>query len=261
MSSSSFINAFKRFVAIRGKVKQIRSDRGTNFVGATDNLQINAVNVEDGPLKEYLYNSGVVWLFNPPHSSNFGGVWERLIGVTRRVLDSMLLNIPPGSLTHEVLTTFLAEASAIVNSRPLVPVSTDPDDPLPLSPSLILTHKPVSTVDRAPTDRKDLLRSQWRRVQQLADTFWKRWRSQYLQTLQNYRKWKHEKRNLAVGDVVLLKDNSVTRNSWPMGRVIRVFPSVDGRVRKAEVRVLYRDGHFALFVRPATELVLLIQDV
>ena len=36
MSSSCFLNAFKRFVSIRGKVKQIRSDRGTNFVGAAD---------------------------------------------------------------------------------------------------------------------------------------------------------------------------------------------------------------------------------
>lgn len=187
---------------------------------------IFAVNVEDGPVKEYLYKSGVIWLFNPPHSSHFGGVWERLIGVTRRVLDSMLLEIPPGSLTHEILTTFIAEASAIVNSRPLVPVSTDPEDPLPLSPSLILTHKPDNTVDYIPTDGKDLLRSQWRRVQHLADTFWKRWRTQYLQTLQNYRKWKQEKRNLVIGDVILLKDNSVTRNSWPLGRVVRVFPAL-----------------------------------
>lgn len=260
MTSSSFINAFKRFVAIRGKVKQIRSDRGTNFVGATDVLCINAVNVEDGPVKEYLYKSGVIWLFNPPYSSHFGGVWERLIGVTRRVLDSMLLEIPPGSLTHEILTTFLAEASAIVNSRPLVPVSTDPEDPLPLSPSLILTHKPDNTVDCLPTDSKDLLRSQWRRVQHLADTFWKRWRTQYLQTLQNYRKWKQKKRNLVIGDVILLKDNSVTRNSWPLGRVVRVFPSADGQVRKEEICVVYRDRQSATFVRPVTELVVLIQN-
>lgn len=44
-------------------------------------------------MKEYLYKSGAVSLFNPPHSVHFGGVWERLIGVTRRVLDSMLFEI------------------------------------------------------------------------------------------------------------------------------------------------------------------------
>lgn len=46
MSFSSFINSFKRFTAIRGSVKQIRSDRGTNFVCAMDDLKINVTNVE-----------------------------------------------------------------------------------------------------------------------------------------------------------------------------------------------------------------------
>ncbi|KAL3190402.1 hypothetical protein MRX96_019346 [Rhipicephalus microplus] len=34
LDTSSFINALRRFLAIRGLLKQIRSDRGTNFVGA-----------------------------------------------------------------------------------------------------------------------------------------------------------------------------------------------------------------------------------
>ncbi|XP_063416403.1 uncharacterized protein LOC134698045 [Mytilus trossulus] len=74
MSSSAFINALRRFVAIRGKVKIFRSDRGTNFVGSTDHLKIDTVNVENGPLRDFLYKSGTVWIFNPPHSSHMGGV-------------------------------------------------------------------------------------------------------------------------------------------------------------------------------------------
>ena len=48
ISSSALINAVRRFVAIRDEVKIFRSDRGTNFIGATDDLRIDAVNVEDG---------------------------------------------------------------------------------------------------------------------------------------------------------------------------------------------------------------------
>lgn len=80
MSASAFINALKRFTAIRGQAKEYRSDRGTNFVGAVDPLQINAINVEDSPVKDYLYSRGIVWTFNPPHASHMGGVWERMIG-------------------------------------------------------------------------------------------------------------------------------------------------------------------------------------
>ncbi|XP_071098015.1 uncharacterized protein [Haliotis cracherodii] len=54
LSSSSFINALRRFISIRGPVKQLRSDRGTNFVGATDALKINVVNVEDNSIKRFL---------------------------------------------------------------------------------------------------------------------------------------------------------------------------------------------------------------
>lgn len=52
MSSSSFINALRRFEAIRGPVKVFRSDKGTNFVGAADELGIQTLNVEDGPIKK-----------------------------------------------------------------------------------------------------------------------------------------------------------------------------------------------------------------
>ena len=136
LSSSAFINALRRFVAIRGKVKQFRSDRGTNFVGATPDLRIDSINVEDELVKKYLYDTGTVWVFNTPHSSHMGGVWERLIGVARRILDSMLLDV--SNLTHEILVTLMAEISAIVNSRP---VSYDKEFPEILCPATLLTHK------------------------------------------------------------------------------------------------------------------------
>ena len=72
MSSSALINAVRRFVAIRGEVRIFHSDRGNNFIGATDDLIIDAVNVEDGELRNYLYKSGTIWIFNAPCSSHKG---------------------------------------------------------------------------------------------------------------------------------------------------------------------------------------------
>jgi hypothetical protein len=65
-----------RAVRIIRSQKLFRSDRGTNFVGAVDDLKIGAINVEDGPFKNHLYNFGTVWKFNSPHSSHMGGAWE-----------------------------------------------------------------------------------------------------------------------------------------------------------------------------------------
>lgn len=115
LSSSSLTNALRRFIVLRGSVKEIRSDRGTNFVGSVDHLDVNSINVEEGPVHNFLEDKQTVWIFNPPHSSHIGGIWERRIGITRRILDSMILEVQSKDLTHEVLTTFLAEVCAIEN--------------------------------------------------------------------------------------------------------------------------------------------------
>jgi hypothetical protein len=56
MTSSSFINALRRFNAVRGHVKEFRSGRGINFIGSTENLGVDVINVEDRPIKEFLLN-------------------------------------------------------------------------------------------------------------------------------------------------------------------------------------------------------------
>ncbi|XP_048759484.2 uncharacterized protein LOC125669080 [Ostrea edulis] len=141
LSSSSFINALRRFIAIRGPVQQFRSDRGTNFIGATQDLSITAKFAEDVTVKNYLSNNNVTWLFNPPHAYHMGGAWERLIGVSQRVLNAMFLQQRHKDISHEVLSTFMAEVTAIANSRPLIPISYDSDSPLLLTPSMLLTQK------------------------------------------------------------------------------------------------------------------------
>lgn len=82
-------------------------------------MSLKSINLEDGHVVKYMNNSGIVWKFNAPHSSHMGGVWERMIGIVRRILDSMLMGAAGKNLTHKVLATFMVEVCAIVNSRPL----------------------------------------------------------------------------------------------------------------------------------------------
>ena len=258
LSSSSFINALRRFTAIRGPVQQFRSDRGTNFIGAINDLSILPHFTEDTTVKNYLAESGTTWIFNPPHASHMGGAWERLIGIARRILNAILLR-DRGNLTHEILSTFMAEVTAIMNARPLTSISYDPESTCLLTPSLLLTQKSSPASYPFPAfGQKDLLQKQWKHVQVLAEEFWQKWRSEYLHGLQTRRKWTSVKQDVSVGDVVLMKDNACARNDWPIGLVQRVFPSVDGRVRKVELRVMC-DGKTSTYVRPISELILLLE--
>lgn len=89
----------------------------------------------------YLAEQGCIWIFNPPHATHMGGAWERMIGIARKNLDSMFLQQGNLMVSHKTLITLMAEVAAIINARTLVPVSTDPDDPLLLTPATLLTQK------------------------------------------------------------------------------------------------------------------------
>ena len=54
MTSSSFINAFRRFVAMRGEVKLVRSDCGSNFIAAAKEMNTNVIHAGDKDVKDYL---------------------------------------------------------------------------------------------------------------------------------------------------------------------------------------------------------------
>ena len=184
-----------------------------------------------------------------------------MVGVARRILDGLLLKERATRLTHEVLTTLMAEVMAIMNSRPLTPVSSDAEMPQVLSPAMLLTQK-ASVAPAPPGDFKidHLHKSQWRQVQSLADCFWKRWRQEYLATLQPRRKWTEVRPNLQEGDVVLVKDGQVKRNEWPVGLITKTIPSSDNRVRKVMVKTV-KQGTVKEYLRPINELVMLLPNV
>ncbi|XP_051816711.1 uncharacterized protein LOC127537707 [Acanthochromis polyacanthus] len=258
LDTDSCINALRRFFAIRGSAKQLRSDRGTNFIAASLELGMGQPDEKQTSILKYLHSNGCTWKFNPPHASHMGGVWERMIGVTRRILDSMLLQNKHTHLTHDVLCTLMAEISAIINARPLVPVSSDSSSPFLLSPAMILTQKPSLPAPPVNFAEKDLLRAQWRQVQVLANVFWSRWRNEYINTLHSRRKWHKTHRNLQPGDIVMLKQGQAPRNEWPMAVVTSTFPSSDGKVRKVEVRTSSK-GTSKTYLRPISDVIILLE--
>ena len=267
LSADTFIQALRRFIGRRGKVTSIRSDNGTNFVGAEKELQKCLEEMDDSKVHEFLLSEGCDWISwkkNPPSASHMGGVWERQIRSIRTILTA-LMKRHSAILNDESFRTLMVEAEAIINSRPLtVENLSDPAGPAPLSPIQLLTFK-SNVIFPPPGDfaRNDLyVRRHYRRVQFLANQFWSRWRTEYLSSLQERQKWGSERRNLCVGDVVLIKDSEVftKRNGWPIARVEEVFPSDDGLVRKVKLKVGNKQADKSCYlVRPVAKLVLLVE--
>ena len=137
------------------------------------------------------------------------------------------------TLSHEFLVTFVAEVMAIVNSRPLSAVSSDSESPKILSLNMILALKDSALFSHGDNNASQ---KQWRQGQSLADTFWYRFRTEYLSTINERRKWDDVKRELKCGDFVLLKTES-HRNDWPCAMIKEIIPSSDGPIRKAKIQI------------------------
>jgi len=209
----------RRFVARRGKVRQNDCDNGSNFIGAKNEFERAFREFDHNKISEFLLTQNcdwITWRNNVPLASHMGGVWERQIRTVRNILSAMLHD-HAGHLDDESFRTLLAEVECIVNSRPLTTENIHDPSSLPLSPNSILTMKNKVVLPPPGVFQKEDMycRKRWRQVQHLANEFWLRWKKEYIQSLQQRQKWNQAKRNVKVGDIVLVKDEKLPRNQWP----------------------------------------------
>lgn len=126
----------------RGQISNLRSDDGTNFVGAERELREALQNLDQNKIQSALTQKGIDWTFNPPAGSHHGGTWEQIIRLIRKVLYSILRQ---QTLDDESFCTILCEVEAILNSRPITNLSDDPNDVEALTPNHILLLKSTSS--------------------------------------------------------------------------------------------------------------------
>ena len=188
MSSSSFINVLRRFVARRGSPKHIYSDNGSNFVETNKLLKNCFSDVQNRAINNYSRQNCIVWSFSPPQASHMGGVWERMIRTVRKVLLAMM---PSKTLTDDDLLTVLSEVESIVNSRPLTDVPLEKGKATPLTPNHLLRLNSFVVPPGIAVKNKECCSCQrYGIVQYVADKFWKRWIVEYPRIILNRTKWK-----------------------------------------------------------------------
>ena len=250
LDTDAFLNGFRRFVARRGSPLKVWSDNGTNFVGAQAEVAKGIKEISSDRIKSFSVQRNIDWVFNPPHASHMGGIWERLIRTIRKVLSALLFQAK--RLTDDVLVTLFHEVESIVNGRPLTKVSNNVDDPVPLTPNhlLLLQNGPVPPA--GVFQECDMYKKRWRYVQYLSDQFWRRWLREYIPELQKRNKWLNQQYNVKVGDLALIIDENTPRCLWPLGLVTDVKLGRDNLVRSVTVKTKSTS-----FVRPVSKIVML----
>ena len=79
LSTDLFLLALRRFISRGGYVKVMRSDNGTNFVGANNELNLCIKQLDQIKLHIFSNHQNIEWIINPPVSPWMGGVWESLV--------------------------------------------------------------------------------------------------------------------------------------------------------------------------------------
>ena len=118
METDSFIQALRGFMARRGKVRSIRFDNGTNFVGTDNELRESMEEINQEQIRDYLLQNGTGWITlykNPPGASHMGGVWKHQVRSARSIL-AALLKTHGHSLNDKGLRRLAAQTEAIINS-------------------------------------------------------------------------------------------------------------------------------------------------
>jgi len=256
LSTALFLAALDRFISRRGRCTDLYSDCGTNFVGAKRYLK-EVQNLIDSPTTATdLDKRQIQWHLNPPAAPHMGGLWEAAVKSAKTLL---YRTIHDQTFTYEELNTIFHRVEATLNSRPVGAMSSDPNDPQPLTAGHFLTMGPLGTLPAPTTSSigpRLGLRQRWALVQRIQLHFWERWQKDYLHTLQVRSKWHKDERNLLIGDLVMVKEPTPPL-TWKTARVVEVHPGEDEVVRVATVR----DADGNLYKRPATKLCLLPLDI
>ena len=197
LSTDSFINALRRFIARRGQPDEIFSDNGTNFVGTKCVLRKSLQSLQQSKLNNFCLQLEIKWCFNPPYASHMGGAWEQMIRSVHRILNT-LTQMP--TLAKEGLITLMTEVEGILNSRPLVPLMLHDSEEELLTPNHLLLLRGNPNLSPGTFDTNSCYtRRRWAQVQFLANQFWRCWAKEFLPNLLKQQKWFNCKRNFNVG--------------------------------------------------------------
>lgn len=235
LSAVAFIACFERFVARRGRCEKMFSDNGTCFVGTEKELRRALEHWTEKETLEHLSNRGTEWHFMSPAAPHQGGIYEAAVKSMKFHLKRI---VGQKTFVYEQFVTLLHQIEAILNSRPIHPLSDDPSDLQALTPGHFLIGEPLILplpfkIDHRPESVGIKL---WKERQRMVEHFWKRWQEEYLATLQERKKWRKEKENIKLGQLVIIKNERFPPAQWALGRICRLLPSKDGIVRTVIVR-------------------------
>ena len=236
LSTDCLLMTIRRFISRRGCPYLIVSDNGKNFIGANQAKKLKFQRIYK-PDNEYIRlqfaQQNIQWTFKPPLAPHFGGVWERLIQTAKR---SLLIVLGSRKLTLSNFQTVVAEAEAILNSRPLTHVGCSISDEGPFTPNHFLLRRPNICLKPLVNSNQRFSTKDFRLTQTLLDHYWSRLLKEYVPELNKRTKWQSSNDELNESDIVWVLKDFTPRGIWPLGKIVKAHRGSDGIARSFDIQ-------------------------
>ena len=248
-STEAVLHCVRRLMALRGDVRKIISDPGTQLVGASREMSEWRKGWSIDQLTRFGASKGLEWVTVMANSHHQAGAVEIMVKLVKGVKKALLKVVGDTKLSLNEMFTLLLEVANIVNERPIgiKPNSLSPTDYL--SPNSLLLGRCSDRISAGPfgsdqmlTDCPQAARSRFLLVQAITKQFSQVWLNNYFPTLLVRQKWHADRRNLSKGDICLLKDSNALRGEWRMCEVVKPLPDRSKKVRNVEVLVKPKQG-------------------
>ena len=252
----TFLRAFRELSVRHCEPQLLISDNEKSFEAADKILQI----ISQKPKVKNMFGvKNITWKFLPSRASWMGGVYERLIKIIKIELKKLQ---GKGKFTAMEWRSHLADVENFINDRPLTYVSDDPLEPEVVTPNAIIHGCMNDTViatdiniDEAIADMKRFQSNPealYREKIKIKHQFWNKIRDEYTATLntanykKNQSKGKYSYKIPEVGAVVAIQD-SETKLGGRLGIILKLIPSSDNQIRKAQVKTTIPSPHVNLY--------------
>ena len=205
---------------------KLLSDNGTPLTAANVELQKVSEAWNWDELTAFGAMKGMEWQFIPADAAWQNGASEALV---KSVKKAIAVAIGESIMTFSELQTVCYETANLVNERPIGRHPTSQEDGTYLCPNDLLLGRSTPRVPRCPFRETSNPKHRYEFVQRVVDAFWTR---DFFLSLIVQQKWHTARRNVMVGDVVLIQDSNQVRGNWKLGTVLEAYQGDVGRVRK-----------------------------
>ncbi|KHJ87513.1 integrase core domain protein [Oesophagostomum dentatum] len=256
VTTTSFINALRRFMSRRGIPDSITCDNAPTFALGEEILNNTVTSMaEQENIHRFMATREISWSKITPYAPWQGGFYERLIQSVKR---SLYKSIGLKLLSEDDLRTVLTEIEASLNTRPLTYIETEKEEIPIIRPidfiqkDMIITREcEVTTEDDddsyLPPDERAQLKTRLQAEKalqtsiQITEKFWDIWQKNYLTALRETHRTqigtgRTSTKTPKEGEVVLVMDPLQSRNNWKLGRITKIVGPTQTEVREVELQ-------------------------